>query len=103
MIDYFGKNTDELKSKKLFLIDMDGTIYRENRNFCVSTDNRERAKQETAARLMKEACKKYKDVYFIVPNASLPSHDTSVDGTHPDDYGYTLWAEINRKTYSQES
>lgn len=33
MIDYFGKNTDELKSKKLFLIDMDGTIYRENRLF----------------------------------------------------------------------
>ena len=73
------------------------TIYRESRNFSVSVDKSERAKQETAARLMKEACKKYKDVYFIEPNASLPSHETSVDATHPDDYGYTLWAQSIEK------
>ena len=42
---------------------------------------------------MAEACKKYKNVYFIQTNASLPSHETSVDGIHPDDYGYTLWAQ----------
>ena len=73
------------------------TIYREGRNFGVLTENNERAKQETAARLMKEACKKYKDVYFIEPNASLPSHETTVDATHPDDYGYTLWAKSIEK------
>ena len=73
------------------------TIYRESRNFCVSTDKSERAKQEIAAKLMKEACKKYKDVYFINTNASLPSHETSVDATHPDDYGYTLWAKSIEK------
>lgn len=28
--DYLGKNCDVLKNKKLFLFDMDGTIYREN-------------------------------------------------------------------------
>lgn len=33
MIDYFGKCTEEIKLKKLFLIDMDGTIYQENRLF----------------------------------------------------------------------
>lgn len=73
------------------------TIYREKRNFNVAEDEKEAAKQETAARLMKEACKKYKNVYFIETNATAPSHETSVDGTHPDNYGYTLWAESIRK------
>ncbi|MCR4911758.1 MAG: HAD-IIA family hydrolase [Bacilli bacterium] len=30
MQDYFGKNSDSLKDKKLFLFDMDGTIYMDN-------------------------------------------------------------------------
>ena len=30
MQDFFGKNADALKDKKLYLFDMDGTIYREN-------------------------------------------------------------------------
>ena len=29
--------------------------------------------------------------------ATAPNHETSVDGTHPSDYGYTLWAESIRK------
>lgn len=33
MVDYFGKNADVLKRKKLFLFDMDGTVYRENTLF----------------------------------------------------------------------
>ena len=33
MQDYFAKNADALKTKKLFLFDMDGTIYRENSLF----------------------------------------------------------------------
>ena len=31
--DFFGKNADELLNKKLFLFDMDGTIYEEDRIF----------------------------------------------------------------------
>lgn len=31
--DYFGRNADCLKDKKLFLLDMDGTIYEEDRLF----------------------------------------------------------------------
>ena len=33
MIDIFGKNLDGLKDKKLWLFDMDGTIYSENSIF----------------------------------------------------------------------
>ncbi|MGN0190046.1 MAG: SGNH/GDSL hydrolase family protein [Candidatus Cryptobacteroides sp.] len=74
------------------------TIYREGRNFSLKKDRVEREKQETAAELMKEAVKKYKNVYFITTtNATSESHETSVDGTHPNDYGYMLWAESIEK------
>ena len=33
MQDRFGKNIDGISNKKLFLFDMDGTIYEENRLF----------------------------------------------------------------------
>lgn len=73
------------------------TIYRERRNFDLRTDANERAKQEMAEKLMKEACKKYKNVYFLQTNATDELHETSVDGTHPGDYGYTLWAKSIQK------
>ncbi len=73
------------------------TIYRESRNFCTSSDRFEQAKQEMAASLMKEAVKKYDNVYFIQTNASDPSKDTSVDGTHPSDWGYMYWAKSIEK------
>ena len=73
------------------------TIYRERRNFDHATEKKENDKQEMAARLMKEACRKYKNVYFIQTNATDELHETSVDGTHPGDYGYTLWAKSIEK------
>jgi lysophospholipase L1-like esterase len=73
------------------------TIYRESRNFSISRDEDERSKQETAARMMKDIVKKYDHVYFIQTNATSPDHETSVDGTHPNDYGYTLWARSIEK------
>ena len=79
------------------------TIYRERRNFNTSSDEREQAKMEMAARIFKEikstpeGRKKYKDVYFIIPNACPASHEATVDGVHPDNYGYTLWAESIEK------
>ena len=73
------------------------TIYRERRNFNTSVEASENAKQEMAAKLMKEACKKYKNVYFILTDATDELHETSVDGTHPGDYGYTLWAKSIEK------
>ena len=73
------------------------TIDRERRNFDLATDEKEGQKQETAARLMKEACRKYDNVYFIQTNAADALEETSVDGTHPGDYGYTLWAKSIEK------
>lgn len=73
------------------------TIYRENRNFNKKSDAYEKAKQEMAEKMMKEACKKYKNVYFITPNASADDHETTVDGTHPSDEGYRRWSESIEK------
>ena len=46
---------------------------------------------------MKKACKKYKNVYFIEPDAADELEETSVDGIHLGDYGYTLWARSIQK------
>ena len=73
------------------------TIRREGRNFCLTEDSSEQRRIAVADSLMAIAVRKYKDVYYIYPNASSPEHDTSVDGIHPNDYGYTLWAESIRK------
>lgn len=70
------------------------TIYRERRSFDTAVDAKERAKAAAVEALFAKILvnPKYKDVYLITPNAS-DSHETSVDGTHPNCYGYTLWAK----------
>lgn len=74
------------------------TIYRESRNFSTKSKKDEADRIEFVKGIMKEACAKYKDVYFITcTNATSPEHDTSVDGTHPDDHGYFLWARSVEK------
>ena len=73
------------------------TIYWESRNFKRSSDEFQAERIQVADSLMAIACEKYPDVYYIYPNASDKKHETSVDGTHPGDYGYTLWAESIRK------
>ena len=74
------------------------TIYRESRNFNTSSDKGEGRRMEVVDSLMNIAVKKYPDVYFVTATcATAPNHETSVDGTHPSDYGYTLWAESIRK------
>lgn len=73
------------------------SIYRGNRNFDVKLDEKETAKEKMAEKLMKEACRKYKDVYFIKSDASCPDHETTTDGTHPGDFGYYLWTRSIEK------
>ena len=67
------------------------TIYREGRSYDTVLDEVEAAKQAMADSLMTIAVKRYPDVYYIRPDATSPLHESSVDGTHPDDYGYYLW------------
>ena len=50
-----------------------------------------------ADKMMALALMKYKDIYYIEPNATSSTHDATVDGVHPDNYGYTLWAESVRE------
>lgn len=73
------------------------TIYREWRNFNKRTADYESRRIAVADSLMKIACKKYKDVYYIHPSASAPDHETTQDGTHPSDRGYQLWARSIEK------
>ena len=73
------------------------TIHRCSTHYDLDRRQTEQAKQDAAEEMMKEACKKYKNVYFIRPCANDSHHETSVDGTHPDDYGYTLWARSIEK------
>lgn len=79
------------------------TIYREKRNFNVAEEMKEQAKMDMAASIFKEikstkeGREKYKDVYFIVPDAASGNHEATVDGVHPNDYGYALWEQSIEK------
>lgn len=76
------------------------TIYRESRTYNTYTNAFEQAKQDMASSMFDEILKnpKYKDVYFIRPDASVKgSHEYQVDGTHPDDHGYYMWAKSIEK------
>ena len=73
------------------------TIYREWRNFDTNRAKAEADRIAVTDSLMKIACKKYKDVYYIYPSASAKDHETTQDGTHPSDRGYQLWAQSIEK------
>lgn len=73
------------------------TIRRENRNFCSHHEANQSGVQHVADSLMKIAVKRYSDVYYIQPESDDGSHEWSVDGIHPGDYGYYLWARSIEK------
>jgi len=74
------------------------TIYRENRNFNTAIAQKEERKMAAAIEVFNsiKGKKGYEDVYFITPDASA-LHEFTVDGTHPDDYGYYLWSKSIEK------
>lgn len=69
------------------------TIRRESSNFDAKARNWEVTRAAVADSMMNIALEKYKDVYFITPNATSDDNNATVDGVHPDNYGYKLWAE----------
>lgn len=64
------------------------TVRREGRNFRTAMEDKESSKWDMAEKLMAQACRKYKNVYFLHTSAAAPDHETSVDGSHPTDEGY---------------
>ena len=73
------------------------TIMRSSRNFNMDSEYDESTKMAMADSLMAIAAKKYHDVYYIRPDISCTYNETSVDGTHPDSYGYYLWEKSIEK------
>lgn len=74
------------------------TIYRDGRTFSHSVDRSEAEKMATADSLMAIAVKRYKDVYYVRnTSAAAKGYTATVDGTHPDDYGYYLWYRSVKK------
>lgn len=70
------------------------TIRREACNFNNTMVVKEDAKIEMADMMMRKACRKYKNVFYVTTtNATDEYHESTVDGTHPSDYGYMLWAQ----------
>ena len=68
------------------------TIYWEKENFDTSAQTEFRGRRALSDSLMAIACKKYKDVYYIKPDAALHNGESSTaDGVHPNDNGYSLW------------
>ena len=74
------------------------TLYRENGNFSLTKRKAEADRKAVVDEMMAQACKKYKNVYYVTTtNAASKDHDTSIDGSHPGDYGYKLWAHSVEK------
>lgn len=68
------------------------TIYWERDNFNLKSRADFAARNAASDSLMKIACKQYKDVYYIAPDAALHDGESSTaDGVHPNDNGYTCW------------
>ena len=74
------------------------TIFREKRLTQPGADAVESEKMAVADSLMRIACKKYNDVYWITSSTAAGKYrECTTDGTHPTDHGYTLLAESIEK------
>ncbi len=68
------------------------TIYWERENFNTESQKEFGGRRALSDSLMNIACKQYKDVYYLKPDAALHNGESSTaDGVHPNDNGYSLW------------
>lgn len=71
------------------------TERRETRNFNIKRDASEQAKQDAAEQVVKSRMKTDKHIYFIDSEGFLgDDHLGTVDGTHPNDLGFTHMLEV---------
>ena len=70
------------------------TIYWEKDNFNTAHRAEIQARWAATDSIMSIACQKYKDVYYLVPDAARHDGESSTaDGVHPNDHGYSLWEQ----------
>lgn len=68
------------------------TIYWEAENFDTARQKEFQGRRALSDSLMTILCKKYKNVYYIKPDAALHNGESSTaDGVHPNDNGYSVW------------
>lgn len=71
------------------------TERRETRNFSTVREAKEAAKQKAAEKMVKERMKTDRHMYFIDSDGFLgDEHIGTVDGTHPNDIGFTHMLEV---------
>lgn len=68
------------------------TIGREKENYDMLARGRAHEKRAVADSVMAIAMAQDPDLYYLRPDANDATHEWTVDGTHPSDHGYTLWA-----------
>lgn len=74
------------------------TIYWERENFNEAKHKEFNERRALSDSLLAIACKKYKDVYYIKPDAALHNGESSTaDGVHPNDNGYSVWEQSIEK------
>ena len=68
------------------------TIYWEKENFDRAAQAEYGGRRALTDSLMPILCKRYKDVYYIRPDAAIHNGQSSTaDGIHPNDNGYSIW------------
>ena len=74
------------------------SIRRVNGNFDLVKRRADEGRKAVADSMMTIACKRYKNVYWVkTTNAESKELDTTLEGLHPSDYGYFLWARSIEK------